>query len=381
MRHAMFRRPAVASRNFASMNLQDDAAASPAAPQLTTPLTDGTVDPSCDISALDVRAFCDATTQPASALASGADQPFLIPSVTETGVDLATTELWRNTQWAIESLDWVHMTSGLPWWATIVGCTVAVRALMLPLAIKTIRNGVNLQHANPHLTKMRDQMAAKPPSTPAESKMWANKQRALFAKYDCNPMAALAMPLIQMPVFMTFFFSLREMVELYPSMATGGMGWFTDLTVQDPYFLLPVISSLTFYAIIELGAEGAVQTNQSAMMKKFMKGLAVVMIPATYAFPTGVFMYWVTSNFFSLGQTALFKIPALKKALNIKDPPTPAPGAESKSENPFSKVLAMAKKQAQDGQDTSAALPPPPPPVQETFAHKPRKKRKKGPRH
>ena len=73
----------------------------------------------------------------------------LIPAVTETGVDLANLDLLRNTQCVIEGLDWVHLSSGLPWWGTIVGVTVALRMCMLPLAVKTIRNGVALAHAQP----------------------------------------------------------------------------------------------------------------------------------------------------------------------------------------------------------------------------------------
>ena len=365
------------SRSFASINLQDDAADVAASPaqQLCTPLTDGTVDVAPAISAaLDMRALCDVAAQPAPSVASGAEAAsFLIPSVTETGVELATMDLWRNTQLAIEGMDYLHMASGLPWWATIAGATCALRLLMVPLAIKTIRNGVALAHAQPHLMKLRDQMAAKPPSTPAENKMWANKQKEVMTKYKCNPLRSLAMPLVQMPVFMTMFFGLREMGDLYPSMATGGTAWFTDLTVHDPYYALPIISSLTFLAIIEVGAEGAAQTSQSGTMKKFMRGLALIMIPATCQFPAGVFMYWVTSNFFSLSQTALLKIPALKKALDIGDPPKPAPGTETK--NPFSQLIKMAKDQAEDSKELNA--PPPPPPVQATFAHRPKKRTRK----
>ena len=63
------------------------------------------------------------------------------------------------------------------------------------------------------------------------------------------------MPLVQIPLFLSFFIGLRKMAQLpVESMATGGLGWFTDLTVYDPYFVLPVISALTMLVTIEVGS-------------------------------------------------------------------------------------------------------------------------------
>ena len=55
-----------------------------------------------------------------------------------------------------------------------------------------------------------------------------------------------------MAVFMPMFFALREMGEYYPSMANGGMHWFTDLTVADPTFVLPLINAASFLIILEV---------------------------------------------------------------------------------------------------------------------------------
>lgn len=56
-----------------------------------------------------------------------------------------------------------------------------------------------------------------------------------------------------MPVFVSFFISLRQMANVpVDSLRDGGMWWFTDLTVPDQYFALPVITSLTLWATIEV---------------------------------------------------------------------------------------------------------------------------------
>ena len=61
------------------------------------------------------------------------------------------------------------------------------------------------------------------------------------------------MPLVQLPVFISFFIALRKMATLpIESMQTGGLLWFNDLTAYDPYYVLPVVVSLSMLATIEV---------------------------------------------------------------------------------------------------------------------------------
>ena len=55
-----------------------------------------------------------------------------------------------------------------------------------------------------------------------------------------------------MPIFVSFFIGLRKAGDYFPSLSTGGLGWFTDLTVADPYMALPVLSGVAFLAVIEV---------------------------------------------------------------------------------------------------------------------------------
>lgn len=67
----------------------------------------------------------------------------------------------------------------------------------------------------------------------------------------------ISLPLLflmfQMPIFISVFIGLRAMATLpVASMATGGVLWFTDLTIPDPYYILPILTSLTMLATIEV---------------------------------------------------------------------------------------------------------------------------------
>lgn len=58
----------------------------------------------------------------------------------------------------------------------------------------------------------------------------------------------------QLPIFLSVFVGIRQMANLpVESMATGGIAWFTDLTIPDPYYALPLITMTTFFITIEVG--------------------------------------------------------------------------------------------------------------------------------
>ncbi len=77
-------------------------------------------------------------------------------------------------------------------------------------------------------------------------------------------------------------------ISQVPSMMDGGALWFTDLTVADPTYALPVLCSLSFLATVELGAADGMQGQPPAMLKRMkmiMRGLAVVIVPFTANMP------------------------------------------------------------------------------------------------
>jgi hypothetical protein len=124
---------------------------------------------------------------------------------------------------------------------------------------------------------------------------------------------------VQAPVFISFFIAIQRMSAGVPSFATGGASWFTDLSVADATYALPLLSSLTFLASVETNPPNG--TEPQVGMKWGMRALAAVMIPLTASFPQGVFVYWVTTNVFSLFQATALRAPALKKLAGIPDVP------------------------------------------------------------
>lgn len=105
-----------------------------------------------------------------------------------------------------------------------------------------------------------------------------------------------------------------------PSMCYEGLFWFKDLTVADPFYVMPVVNSAIFLLTIELNAADGMQGYPPAMlekMKMFMRILAVVFVPLTASFPSSMFCYWITSSCFSLVQSQLIKDNRVRRLLRL----------------------------------------------------------------
>lgn len=176
----------------------------------------------------------------------------------------------------------------------------------------------------------------------ATQQRYMQQTRALFKKYDCNPLMGLMAPLVSAPFFISMFFGLKNAPEYFPELLqNGGIAWFMDLTAPDPYVALPVLSAMTFLGMTEAGKEQMMASDpaRGKVMLNVFRALAVVMVPLTMNFNAGVFVYWTVNNTWSLGQTLLFKNASVKKALGIWDPPKPVPGAQDSIFDEVKKIM------------------------------------------
>lgn len=80
-----------------------------------------------------------------------------------------------------------------------------------------------------------------------------------------SPFKSLVPPLVQIPILMSFFFALRKMLTVpLPSMTTGGMLWFTDLSLCDPTYTLPLIACVSTLGAFEVSK----RSSSSDLMEK-----------------------------------------------------------------------------------------------------------------
>ncbi|KAF6724484.1 Mitochondrial inner membrane protein OXA1L [Oryzias melastigma] len=218
-------------------------------------------------------------------------------------------------------LEFFHMDLGLPWWGAIVVGTVLARLAVFPVIVKGQREAAKLNNVLPDITKLTTKMnEAKQSGNKFEFAKAYSELNMFQKKHDVNPLRGFLVPLVQAPVFISFFIALRKMAYLpVPSLQTGGMLWFTDLTAADPFYILPIAVTGTMFFILELGAESGIDNPNLRAMKTVFRIMPLIILPLTINFPTAVFTYWLTSNLFSLGQVALLRHPAVRRKFNIPE--------------------------------------------------------------
>jgi len=189
-------------------------------------------------------------------------------------------------------LEFFH-TMGAPWWLSIAILTVIVRSLLFPLTIKQVKSMRAMQDLKPEMDRLR-------------AKYKDNKQKQqeelmkLYQERKVNPLGGCLPLLVQMPIFITMYYVIRSFDQTHPSFASGGILWFKDLTVADPFYILPVLSAVTMLAASEITAKN-VDPQQRWLMRLLPVGFTVFLLQ----FPAGLFMYWITSNLVTLVQNYL----------------------------------------------------------------------------
>lgn len=241
----------------------------------------------------------------------------------QTLADMGQLSSWPNVRVAQQVLDWMVEATGLPWWATIALVTLSVRILILPVVFKGQANAIRLANINPRMQEhMKDLQYAKRAGDARLMGESAGAVQKLMKDNNCSPFGSFIAPAVQMPIFISFFFALRGLANAgLPSMQVGGLSWFTDLTVADPYLVLPVVSCAMTLAVLETGAEmgGATQTPtpQAKMVRNGLRVLTVFSVFLVYSFPAAVFCFWATNNTFSLVQLVVLQLPRVRTALNL----------------------------------------------------------------
>ena len=152
------------------------------------------------------------------------------------------------------SLELLHAHAHLPWWLSIITATVVLRVLMFPLAVRMTANATKLANMQPETAAIMKRADYYKQAGNMEMRTQELiKLSEFYQKHGCNPLMMFAMPMLQIPVFISFFFALRKMATApVESMTYGGTLWFPDLTVADPFFALPLIACLTFLTNVEV---------------------------------------------------------------------------------------------------------------------------------
>ena len=173
-------------------------------------------------------------------------------------------------------MGWFHGVVG-NWGLSIILLTLVVKLITLYWTNKSMRSMKNMQRLKPQMDQLKEKYG--------EDKQRLNTEMmALYKVHKVNPLGGCLPMLIQMPVWFALYRSLGNAVELYRS---PFVGWITDLTSPDPYYILPIAMGAAMYGQ-QLITPQPMEGTQAKVMKYVMPGMFTVMM---LALPSGLTLY------------------------------------------------------------------------------------------
>jgi len=185
------------------------------------------------------------------------------------------------------------------WGFAIMLLTFTVRGAMYPLSKKQYTSMAKMRKLQPKMAALKERFGD-------DRQKMGQATMELYKKEKVNPLGGCLPLLVQMPIFLGLFWMLQESVELRQA---PFMLWITDLSVQDPYYVLPLLMGASMWLMSKM--QPSMSTDP--MQQKMMQLMPVIFTVFFLWFPSGLVLYWVVSNIVTLlQQTYIYR--AIDKA-------------------------------------------------------------------
>ncbi|WP_133010659.1 membrane protein insertase YidC [Marinomonas flavescens] len=173
------------------------------------------------------------------------------------------------------------------WGVSIILIVVCVKAIFFKLSATSYRSMAKMRKFGPEIAKLKEQHGD-------DRQKMSAAMMALYKKEKINPLGGCLPILVQMPVFLSLYWVLMESVQLRHS---PFIFWIHDLSVMDPYFVLPILMGLSMFCQQMLNP-----TPPDPMQARLMKLMPIAFTFFFLWFPAGLVLYWVTNNSLSIVQ-------------------------------------------------------------------------------
>ncbi len=183
-------------------------------------------------------------------------------------------------------LDWFHGIVG-NWGVAIILLTVLVKGVFFHLSATSYRSMARMRAVAPQLTRLKELHGD-------DRQRMSQEMMGLYKREKINPLGGCLPILVQMPVFISLYWALFESVQLRHA---PFVLWINDLSVMDPYFILPILMGASMFIQMSLNP-----TPPDPMQAKIMKMMPIVFTVFFLWFPAGLVLYWLTNNILSIAQ-------------------------------------------------------------------------------
>ena len=194
--------------------------------------------------------------------------------------------LWFLAQPLYRTLEFLHSIFG-NWGVAIILVTLLIKLMFFQLSAKSYKSMANMRRLQPRLTALKDRYK--------DDRMGLNKAMMdIYKKEKINPLGGCLPVVVQIPVFISLYWTLLESVELRQA---PFILWINDLSVADPYFVLPLLMGISMFIQQKLNP-----APLDPLQQKIMMTLPFVFTVFFAFFPAGLVLYWVVNNSLSITQ-------------------------------------------------------------------------------
>lgn len=180
----------------------------------------------------------------------------------------------------LKALDRLHDLTGNWGWSIII-LTLALQLVLLPLTYKSLKAQAAMKRLQPEIARLQQRYSKEPQKMNVE-------MMELYKKHGANPMGGCLPMILQMPIFVALFNTLRNAWELHGAV---WMFWVKDLSAKDPYYVLPLVMGGLMFIQQKMNPPTTDPTQ--AQMMTFMPIVFTFMF---LNFPSGLVLYWLTNS-------------------------------------------------------------------------------------
>jgi YidC/Oxa1 family membrane protein insertase len=193
-------------------------------------------------------------------------------------------------------LEWFHATAGLSWAWSIVALVVLVRLVLVPVTVRQIHSMQNLQAHAPEMKAIQQRWK--------HDRQRQNEELMKFYRENkINPAASCLPIVLQIPIFISLFYVLRdfekEVFVNYQGSSLDFLG-LVDITEPTKDGWGPLL--LVVYVASQLTSSYYMSTAMQRAQRILLLVLPIVFIPFILNFPAGLMIYWLTTNLWTTGQ-------------------------------------------------------------------------------
>jgi YidC/Oxa1 family membrane protein insertase len=185
--------------------------------------------------------------------------------------------------WLLEKF---HALSG-NWGVAIILLTVLIKIIFFPLSAASYKSMAKMKLVTPRLTKIREMYGQ-------DRQKMNQAMMELYKTEKINPLGGCFPILVQIPVFIALYWTLLAAIELRHA---PFMLWIKDLSALDPYYVLPILMTVTM--VVQTKLNPVPPDPVQAQVMKFMPYVFSIFF---FFFPAGLVLYWLVNNILSILQ-------------------------------------------------------------------------------